>query len=381
MGAEPGKSNQKADRTEGKAGTVKKRAKGMGIRKITYIMLGATFIYFFWYVLSERVTPYTEQARIDGLVNPIVPRVNGYLTKSHVKLHSRVNIGDTLFQLDRRPFVLAVKSAEANLDNTAQMVSARTSSVKSAAGSLGVARAQLDRAQRNYDRVQQIIEQNPGALSLYDRDLAETQLSQATEQVASAEAELEKSQQALGTSGPENARFRAALVALEKAQLDLAFSTIIAPAPGFIESLNVDLGYYTQPGDAIATLVSSNDVWIRADMKENNISNIEVGEEVEYILDIQPGKVYKGQVESIGYGIKFNSDGRGELPSVKGQTGWLREPQRFPVIISFDINEPGMDKIRLGAQVDVVAYSGDSWFLNTIARIRIRINSWLSYLR
>ena len=110
-----------------------------------------------------------------------------------------------------------------------------------------MARAQLDRAQRNYNRVQIVLGENPGALSLFDRDQAETALSQAIEQVASAEADLERAQQQLGISGEENAQFRAALVTLEQAQLDLAFSTIYAPADGAIESYNLDYGFL-QPG-------------------------------------------------------------------------------------------------------------------------------------
>jgi multidrug resistance efflux pump len=351
------------------------------VKVITLSLLVFSVIYFTWYVLADRLTPYTEQARINGLVNPISPRVSGYLTKINVKLHSKVNVGDTLFQLDQRPFILAVKSAEAHLDNTAQMVSARTASVKAAAGRLGVARAQLDRAQRNYDRVQRILQQNPGALSLADKDQAETALSQATEQVASAEADLEKSQQALGVSGPENPQFRAALLALEQAQLNLAFSTIIAEAPGFIESMYVDLGFYAQNGQPIATLVSQNDVWIRAELKENNISNLRLGEMVEFALDVEPGKIYKGSIRSIGYGISAGEDTRGSLPSISGQSGWLRDPQRFPVIIEFNLEEIDINKIRIGGQADVVAYSGDNGLLNAISRFRIRFNSWLSYLR
>ena len=63
------------------------------------------------------------------------------------------------------------------------------------------------------------------------------------EKVSAAEANLEKAQQQLGISGEENAQFRAALVALEKAQLDLQFTTVLAPADGVIESYNMDVGY------------------------------------------------------------------------------------------------------------------------------------------
>jgi multidrug resistance efflux pump len=350
------------------------------IKWITYFVLLIAIIIFTFNVLSDRQTPYTDQARINGLVIPITSRVSGYLTDIRVDLHSRVEVGDTLFQLDRRPFLLAIQKAEANLDNTAQNVSARTASVKSSAGRLGVARAQLDRAQRNYDRVQLVLKDNPGALSLADRDQAETSLSQAVEQVASSEADLERAQQSLGVSGPENPQFRASITALEQAQLDLAFSTVIATTPGVIESLYIDRGYYSQAGQPIATFVSYTDVWIQANMKENNISNLKVGDKVEFSLDVEPGKVFEGSVRSVGYGVSMGSGNRGDLPSITGTTGWLRDPQRFPVIITFD-NSDIVEKIRIGGQVDVVAYTGDNGILNTLGRWRIRVNSWFSYVR
>jgi multidrug resistance efflux pump len=274
-----------------------------------------------------------------------------------------------------------VEKAEANLDNTAQGVAAQTASVKSAVGRLGVARAQLDRAQRNWNRVQKVMEENPGALSQSDRDQSETSFSQAVEHVASAEADLERAQQTLGISGPSNPEFIATLKALEQAQLDLAFSTVIATADGYIESFNIDLGYFAGAGQPLATLVSSRDYWIEADMKENNISLMKPGNEVEFSLDVVPGKVFRGKVKSIGYGVSTGTTNRGELPDVKGSTGWLLDPQRFPVIISFN-PEDFPNQIRLGGQVDVLVFSSEKrGFLEFLGKLRIRLISWFSYVR
>ena len=357
------------------------QAKGSSpVRKLTRILLATIALVFIWYVFSDRYTPYTDQGIIRGVAIPIYPRVSGYVTDIQVNLHSVIKQGDTLFQLDRRPFELAVRQAEAQLENTAQQVGAQTATVKAAAGQLGVARAQLDRAQRNYDRVQQVFKENPGALSLADRDRAETSLTSAVEKVTAAEANLEKAQQQLGISGEENAQFRASVVALEKAQLDLEFTTVLAPANGFIESFNVDLGYYSQAGTPIAMFVSNSNYWIEAPLKENNISRMELGDKVEYSLDIAPGKVYEGTVSSIGYGVESGEINRGALPSPKEQKGWLRDPQRFPVIIGFDTTDLDTT-IRLGGQADVVVYTGGNFILETVAKLRIRASALLSYLR
>ncbi len=351
------------------------------IKKFTLLVLLITALFFIWYVLSDRYTPYTDQARIKGLITPVTPRVSGFVTTINVKLHTKVKAGDILFQLDKRPFEIAVAQAEANIDNTTQSVAASSASVKSSAGKLGVAKAQLDRAQRNWNRVKKVMLENEGALSEADKDQSETALLQATEQVASAEASLERSKQSLGDSGPDNPKIRTAIKKLEKAQLDLEFSTIIAPTDGVIESFDIDLGYYASAGQPITTLISDSDVWVQANMKENNLSLMQLNDQVEFTFDIAPGKIFKGEIRSIGYGVTTDQTNKGGLPEISTKSGWLQDPQRFPVIISIENNLKLKSIIRLGGQVDLVVYTGDNFILNTIASFRIRFMSWMSYVR
>jgi len=351
------------------------------VRLVTLIVLAICVVVFVWYIRSDRFTPSTSQARIQALVVPIVPRVSGHITEVGVRLHSTVQGDDMLFILDQRPFELAVKSAEANLDQATQELGVQGATVKSAAGRLGVARAQLDRSQRSYDRTQQILDDNPGALSLADKDRSETALAQAIERVTSAEADLEKAQRQLGIEGPENAQLRLAIAAVEQAYLDLEFTVVKAPSKGAIENFNVDVGHYAQAGQALATFVSTHDVWIQADMRENNLGHIEAGDPVEFVLDSAPGKVFTGSVRSVGYGVSSGAAGnRGDLPSVGHSTGWLRDPQRFPVIIDFDAAATeGL--LRVGGQADVIVYTEDRTLLNPLGRLSIRVKSWLSYVR
>ena len=351
------------------------------VKIITLAVLLISLLFLIWYILSDRRVPYTDQARIDGLMVPVVPKVSGYLTQIRVGLHSEIKTGDTLFQIDKRPFELAVAMAEANLDNTAQNVASKTASVKSSAGRLGVARAQLERAQRDWNRVQLVLKENPGALSKADKDQSETALLQATEQVSSAEADLERAQQNLGISGEQNAQFRASVKALEQAQLDLAYTTIIAATPGYIESFSIDLGYYAAAGQPLATLVSEGASWIQADLKENNISLMKSGDNVEIALDILPGKIFTGKVKSIGHGVSTGNTNRGDLPSISASQGWLRDPQRFPVIITID-DKSVLKQLRQGGQVDVVVFTGkEEGLLSMLGKLRIRIISLMSYVR
>ena len=103
---------------------VEEKPKKSPIKLITKIVLIITTFFFVWYVMSERHTPYTDQARIKGLITPVSPRVSGNITKINIGLHHRVKKGDTLFELDKQPFLIAIAKAEANIDNTTQSVSA-----------------------------------------------------------------------------------------------------------------------------------------------------------------------------------------------------------------------------------------------------------------
>lgn len=348
---------------------------------LTWLVLFLCCALFYWHIMADRHAPYTDLARVSEIYIPITPRVSGFLQKVNVQLHSQVDQDDILFEIDPRPYLLAIKQAEANLDNTAQQVGAQSAGVKSAASSVGVSIAQLDRAQRNYDRVMRIHDKNPGAMSQSDIDRVETSLNQAKEKLASSEANLEKAKTELGITGPENPQLRMALNQLETAQLDLEFTKLYALFDGYIESFNVDIGYYCNAGQAIATFVSSESKWIQADLKENNLSHITIGDSVNYFLDVAPGKIFSGKVKSIGYGVSSgNTTNKGDLPTVNSSSSWLRDPQRIPVII--DISNPeAFELCRNGGQVDIIIFTGDKKWLNKIGKFQIWLNSKLSYIR
>jgi multidrug resistance efflux pump len=143
----------------------------------------------------------------------------------------------------------------------------------------------------------------------------------------------------------------------------------------------VDVGHYAQAGQPLATFISTHDVWIQADMRENNISNVEPGDRAELVLDVAPGRVFKGTVRSIGYGVSSGGPtNRGDLPTVSSSKGWLRDPQRFPVIIGFNEQE-ARGLRRAGGQADVIVYTGKHPILNATGWLRIRLKSLVSYVR
>ena len=77
-----------------------------------------------WYLASDRYTPYTQQARIQGFVVGVAPKVSGLVTSVHVRNNQIVNAGDPLFEIDRSSYEIALKRASSDLENTRKQVSA-----------------------------------------------------------------------------------------------------------------------------------------------------------------------------------------------------------------------------------------------------------------
>jgi len=231
-----------------------------------------------------------------------------------------------------------------------------------------------------HHRYQKIYKQDPGAISEATIDRKQSALDQAKGQVTSLIAEVEKARQQAGSEGEDNARIRDARAALKQAQLNLSETKLYAPSDGGITNLTVDEGFYAKVGTPLMTFISATDVWIKAYLRENSLSNLKIGDPVEILLDVAPGKIFKGEVSTIGYGVSQASGGEtGELETVKADSGWLRDAQRFPVIIKFSDNTTRGIR-RHGGQVDIQIYTGDHFIVNTLGRFWIRLMSYLSYV-
>ncbi|MCX7548610.1 HlyD family secretion protein [Xanthomarina sp. F1114] len=356
------------------------KSKKASAKKISILVIVLTFIIMLFNVLSSRFTPSTNQTRVHGLNLSLAPMVSGYVTRVDVALHSKVKEGDTLFIIDRKPYEIAVTQAEINLENVTQNLTAGLSGLKAATAQLNSARVKLDRAKKNWDRTQRVMAQNEGALSEADRDRSESSYLTAIEHVATAKANLEGQKTALGPTDANNPLVKGALNQLEKANWDLEHTVITAPSDGVIESFNVETGYFASAGRAIASLISNKTIWIQANFTENNLTHLKVNDEAGITFDIDAGEVYKAKVTSIAYGVKTQNTNAGDLPTVRSQQGWLREQQRFPVIIALEDQEV-YKKLRQGSQANVVVYTGDSFILNSLAKLKIWFISKASYVR
>ena len=128
------------------------------------------------------------------------------------------------------------------------------------------------------------------------------------------------------------------------------------------------------------TFVASHDVWVQADFTENNLGNIKIGDEVDILFDALPGKVIRGRVRTTGFGVKVDSAPLGSLPTIENDRAWLRDAQRFSVLIDFELPEAiSRQGLRVGAQASVVVYTGGSFIMNSLAWIKMRLQSILTY--
>jgi multidrug resistance efflux pump len=348
------------------------------VRKITKYILVFSALVFIWYIVADRHAPWSDQARVQTYVIPIVPQVSGRVTEVMVKQDQIVSPGDILFKIDPSDYELAVENAEAALELAGQEIGAGMASVVTAQAQLVVAETNVEHVNAQSARVFEMEEKN--VLSHSDGDKARAAIKQSKAQVISAEANLDKAKQALGKEGNDNPRIRAAMAQLKKAQLDLSRTVVFAPSYGGITNLQIDTGFYAKAGAASMTFIEGNNAWVQVNLRENNLANLAIGNSVEIALDVNPGAIYQGKISSIGFAVDTSSTSAvGGLATVESKTGWLRDAQRFPVMITFD-DDSTKGKRRLGGQADVQIYTGDNWFVNSLGWLWIRVLSILSYV-
>jgi multidrug resistance efflux pump len=226
--------------------------------------------------------------------------------------------------------------------------------------------------------------EDPGTISVRLLEVSRASREQAVSQVAAAHAEVQRAREQEGGSEEDNALLRSAATALSKAELDLSNTQIHARSAGLITDLRTDVGQFATAGSPVMTLIAIHDVWISADMTENNLGLVEVGTPVSIVLDALPGRVFEGRVRSVGYGVSVGqSTAPGSLPSVQNSRDWLRPAQRFPVIIEFSEDSRktlfASRAIRAGGQAEVMAFPTQDNPLNLLGRLFVGLMSWLSY--
>lgn len=348
-----------------------------GIRWVVVVIV----LSLVWYLLADRYTPYTQQARVEAFVVPVASEVAGRVTQVRVRNNQDVAAGAALFDVDAEQYRIALDRARADLDATRRQIGASTAGIDSAQASLRAAQANEVRARQDSSRLERLYSDDRGTISLRRLEIARANLAQAVSQVAAARAEVQRAREQEGGSEEDNAKLRSAAAAVQKAELDLANTQVRAPAAGLVTDLRTDAGQFAAAGKPVMTLIAIHDVWINAEMTENNLGHVDPGTPVAIILDALPGQIFEGRVRSVGYGVSVGTPTQpGSLPTVQNSRDWLRPAQRFPVAIDLDPGQlPSLRGIRVGGQAEVMAFPHPGNPLNPLGRLYLRLMSWLSY--
>jgi len=353
------------------------RRGGIGVAAV--ILMSLT-----WYLLADRFTPYTTQARVQGYVVGVAPKVAGTVTRVWVANNQDVEEGARLFEIDPSQYRIALDKANSDLANARRQVGAGSATVEAARANLSAAQANERKAHQDATRLERLHTEDPGTISVRRLEVARATLEQARAQVRAARADIERTIEQMGGADVDNNTILdTALTAVEKASLDLANTIVTAPSRGIITDLRADVGQFAGAGSPVMTLVAIHDVWINAEFTENNLGNLRPGSPVEILFDALPGVVFDGKVRSIGLGVSAGqAPPPGTLPTIGNDRNWLRQAQRFPVIIGFDpAQDPALrEQLRVGAQASVMAYSERHRVLELLGRAYIRFMSWLSFL-
>lgn len=346
------------------------------LRRVALIVALLITLLFILSILMERSTPSSSQAVVQGYVVQMASEVGGRVAEIMVLDNARVKTGEVLFRIDPLPYKLAIAEAEARLEQAGQSLGASTASVDAAQALVVSARAQRDNVREQTRRIMQLIER--GVYARARADEAKAALESAEAAVVKAQADLQRARQELGPAGTDNPQFKEALAALEKARLDLVHTEIKAPADGVITNLQLAVGQVVSAGQPALTFIDAGTIWVSAAFKENSLENVQANDSAELVFDLLPGRVFKARVESVGWGVAQEGSSASALPSIRNESGWVRDPQRFPVRLVID--PPYPKGPRYGSQVDVVIYTGDNPVLNALGVLKTRIIAMLSYV-
>jgi multidrug resistance efflux pump len=354
-------------------------AKGVNVGVLALIAIIAVLLSL--HLIGDRATPYSDQGRVHANVIGIAPEVGGLLTSVNVRSNQTVRRGDVLFAVDPELYEIAVRKARADISAVERDLAASEAGIRAASAGVEAAQAGLLRSEQDAARSERIHAEDAGAISMRRLEFSRASLIESRAKLEVSLAQLDQARQARGIIGENNDRLIAARSALAKAERDLARTRIVAPSDGIVTDLRAEAGQFAAPGSPVMTFIALHDGWVAVDMTENNLGRMKVGDRADVVLDVNPGTVIAGRVRSIGVGVSTGAKSSpGALPEIQNSRDWLRQSQRFPVIIEFEkgilASQPG---VREGGQAEAVVYTGDNPLLNLLGSIRIRLMSWLSY--
>lgn len=340
---------------------------------VSLVLLGITYgTYKYLHSLSHEGT---DDAQIEKKMNPIIPRVSGYVSKVYIKDNDFVKKGDTLFTIDTRDFKLKIDEAMANLaaaegnfevskadiGGMLASVSVSDANVKSAVGNIETAKIKLGLATSDFNRYNNLYKNHSITKQQYEQALAakqeaENQVRILIQQQKATAFQKSVVQAKSNVSDKQTdvaaANIKKAQALLETAKLNLSYTVITAAIDGQVSKIDIQPGQLVQPGQTLFYIINNNEAWVIANFKETQLNKMVAGQKVTLKVDAYPDYDFKGTIISFSpaTGSRFSI-----LPPDNATGNFVKTIQRLPVKISIDTDND-IEKVKLlrpGMNVDV----------------------------
>ena len=309
------------------------------------VLLGAGAIYLQGGRYVETDNAYVKADKV-----PISTEVLGRVAKVFVDENQQVKAGEPLFELDPESFRVAVAKAEAELAKVRTDLVAQQTSYRAQQAEIAVASTRHAYALKEERRQADLVARHFTSTANYD-DARQLTIQTAQQQVALEEG-LKQIEASL--SGDVNLpveqqpAYREAAAELAKARLDLARTTIYAPANGIVSQLPKP-GQYSIVGMTAMMLVETDTPWVEANFTETELTHVQPGQKVDISVDTYPDAHWTGVVESLSpaTGSEFSV-----IPAQNATGNWVKIAQRVAVRIKL---EEGADLPPLRAGLSATA--------------------------
>jgi membrane fusion protein (multidrug efflux system) len=325
---------------DGTAGSARRRLARLVGALIAAMLLSAAGLRLWNYMASYQ---WTDDAEIDGHLDPISTRIDGTVVRVYVENTYHVRKGQPLVDLDPRDYQVALENARANLAQAQQAVKAAQRNYDLSVANLDAAVATNAKAQLDVKRYAELFKEQVVAREAWDEIIRIGRVD--TAGVNSARAAVAAAQRMIGQA---EAAVQAAQASLDQATLNLSYTHIVAPADGVVGDKTVQVGQRVQPGEQLLTVVPLDDIWITADFRETQLRRMKPGQPVTVHVD-STGRNYRGYVEGMpgATGELFSL-----LPPENATGNYVKVVQRLPVRIRLYPGEDPDHRLRPGMSVE-----------------------------
>ena len=274
----------------------------------------------------------TDDAQIEAHIDPVLPRISGYVTEVGVRDNETVRAGQVLLRVDTRDLQAKAETARGALENAKAQVS--------------VARANVDAARTASEKAEADLARYTALRQKQEISQQQFDAFRATALAARAQEEAAVQQVHAGTGQVAQKQ-----ADLDWADLQLSYGTVIAPATGVVSKKDVEVGQLVQAGQPLMAIVEGTELWVVANFKETQLRKMRVGQRVDFTVDAYPKKEFRGRVESFSAatGAKFSL-----LPPDNATGNFTKVVQRIPVkIVPTEPPDPRFP-LRAGMSVNAI---------------------------